>query len=113
MTAPVDLDALATKVAPLVAARLAAALGATQAPFSTRKGGEVPPEFQGRRKAWLATAPTIPGAVKLGRWWSVPRPAFAAWVVAQAPAPAPATPSKPWHPRDELPALRLVEGRAR
>ena len=39
---PIDLDALAARVAPLVVARLAAALGATQAPYSTRKGGEVP-----------------------------------------------------------------------
>ena len=105
---PIDLDVLAAKVAPMVVAILAGALGGTQAPFSTRKGGEVPAEYQGRRKAWLATAPGIPGAVRLGRWWSIPRAAYVAWLGSQAPTPAPSAPSKPWHPADELPALRLV-----
>ena len=105
-----DLDALASKLAPLVVARLAGALGAIAAPYSTRRGHE-PPEYQGRSKKWKADAPTIPGAVRVGRWWSVPRDRYAAWIAAQssvAPAPAPAaTSSRPWSPADELGSLGL------
>jgi len=104
----VDLGALARAVAPLVLGQLAAALGATQAPFTTRRGGEVPDEFRDRRKTWLATAPGIPGAVKLGRWWSVSRAAYAAWLASQAPTAAHAAPAAPWHPSQELPRLKLV-----
>ena len=105
-----DLDALARAVAPLVVAQLASALGAAQAPYSTRKGGEVPAEYQGRRKAWLATAPTIAGAVRLGRWWSVPREAYAAWLATHTtPRPVAAPTSRqPWHPSHEARNLRLV-----
>jgi len=76
-------------------------------PYSTRKG--CGPEGWAERR-WKATAPTIPGAYRPAgaRWWSIPRAAFEAWAAAQAPTPAPAAPSKPWHPRDEMPGLRLV-----
>jgi hypothetical protein len=74
-----DLEALARAVAPLVVAQLATALGASSAPFSTRRGFE-PPEFLGRSKKWRNVAPSIPGAVKVGRWFVVPRDAYARWV---------------------------------
>ncbi len=94
---PVDLEALADALTPRVAerllARLALALGAIETLFSTRPGHEPPepPEFVGRRRAWLASAKTIPGAMKLGRWWSVPRQAYATWLTSQAKSAAPAT----------------------
>jgi hypothetical protein len=59
------------------------ALGASETPFSTCRGQE-PPEFVRRRKAWRLAARTIPGATKSGRWWYVPRPAYAAWLASQA-----------------------------
>ena len=66
------MDALASRLAPLVIAHLARALGALGEPYSTRKGRE-PPEYVGRRERWKEDAPRIPGAVKLGRWWTVRR----------------------------------------
>jgi hypothetical protein len=78
-------------------------LGASQTPFSTRRGQE-PPGFVGRRKAWRAVATTIPGATKSGRWWYVERATYAAWLASQATTPAPTTPppandaGAPWTP---------------
>jgi hypothetical protein len=79
---------LAPRVAALVLARLATGLGAIEAPYSTRRGHE-PPEFIGRLKLWRSTAPTIPGARRLGRWVIVSRSAYAAWLAAQPSAQAP------------------------
>jgi hypothetical protein len=79
----VDLEALARAVAPLVVAQLAMALGASGAPFSTRRGSE-PPEFVGRAKKWRSVAPTIPGATKIGRWVVVPRDAYGRWLEDQS-----------------------------
>lgn len=107
-TASVDertLDALAARLAPLVAVRLAAMLtGASSAePFTTREGGPMPPEFAGRRRTWVRMAPSVPGAVKVQRWWSVPRDAYASWLASHAtttiaPAAKPANDEKPWDP---------------
>lgn len=87
-----DLEALAKELEPRVARllleRLTLAIGAVGAPFSTREGEEQPPEFVGRRRAWLATAKTIPGAIKIGRWWFVARPVYAAWLTSRATVPA-------------------------
>jgi hypothetical protein len=104
-----DLEALAKEVAPRVFALLLERLTAVETPFSTREGHE-PPEFVGRHDAWLATARTIPGAIKLGRWWCVPRPAYAGWLASQsttAPAATAAPPPandavEPWTPRAAL-----------
>jgi hypothetical protein len=110
---PPDLERLAVMLAPKVAeivfARLAGALGTTAAPYSTRAGRE-PPEFQARTKVWRKTAPAIPGAVKLGRWWSVPHAAYSAWIEAQAttaPAPTPKTNTAPWTPAAALAAAQI------
>jgi hypothetical protein len=100
---------LAPLVAPLVVARFTAALGASaESPYSTRRGHE-PPEFSGRPKAWRALASTIPGAVRLGRWVSVPRRAWVAWIESQSsPAPLvqrdpkPVNDSESWSPRRAL-----------
>ena len=111
---PLDLDALAAKLAPLVIARLALALGATASPYSTRRGHE-PPEFTSRAKVWRATAPTIPGAVRFGRWWTVSREAYATWIRAQggnaAPIPAPA--ANEWTPSAALASVGLRATRSR
>lgn len=116
----VDLDALARRLAPLVALQLSAilagaALGAT---YSTRVDGPVPPEFAGRRRAWLAIAPTIPGAVRLGRWWSIPRDAYERWLKAHAAAPQMGAPAAAAVEAEWSPAalaadlgLRLAGGR--
>jgi hypothetical protein len=108
----IDYAALAREVAPLLLALMGAALGATSAePFSTREGYE-PPEFKGRRKVWRKTAPTIPSSVRVGRWVSVPRAAYSAWLAAQAaPAPSPAHTDDP-APWDSGAALRSVGLRA-
>jgi hypothetical protein len=86
-----DLEALAKEVAPhvvrILLEQLSLARANVDAQFSTREGLE-PPEFVGRRRAWLATAKTIPGAIKIGRWWLVPRPAYAAWLTSRATVPA-------------------------
>jgi hypothetical protein len=59
------------------------ALGAVDEPYSTRRGYE-PAEFKSRPKKWKAVAPTIPGAIEIGRWWSVPRASYAAWIASQS-----------------------------
>ncbi len=88
------------------------ALGAPQTPFSTRRGQE-PPEFVGRRKPWRATARTIPGATKSGRWWYVERATYAAWLASQATTATPKrTPPAndagvPWTPRAALLSVGL------
>ena len=83
--------------------------------FSTQGGDRhAPPEYRGRPKRWRADAPKIPGAVRVGRWWTVSRPAYVAWLESQrttalpgiVSAPAPA--SKPWSPEDSLVGLRVV-----
>jgi hypothetical protein len=111
----IDYERLAAELAPrvstLVLARLATALVATEAPYSTRRGFE-PPEYMGRPARWKQDAPTIPGAVKLGRWWSVSRAAYAAWVekhsvTTSAPAVAPANDAPAWSPRAALAAVGL------
>jgi hypothetical protein len=108
---PIDLDELARRVAPLVVAQLSAALGAVAAPFSTRRGFE-PPEYSSRPKRWKRDAPTIPGAVRVGRWVSVSRSAYAAWLEAKSATPvvhrdaAPAPPST-WSARAALEAAGL------
>jgi hypothetical protein len=108
----IDLEALARQVAPLVVAQIATALGAVQAPYSTRKGHE-PAEFIGRSKKWKATAPTIPGSVQMGRWVTVPRAAYAAWIAAQgitpstSPAPSNDTSTATWSPTAALESVGL------
>jgi hypothetical protein len=88
------------------------AAGAARTPFSTRRGQE-PPEFVGRRKAWRATARTIPGATKSGRWWYVERATYAAWLASQATTATPTTlaPANdagvPWTPRAALLSIGL------
>lgn len=96
---------LAPKVAELVFARLAAVLSTTADPYSTRAGGE-PPEFRARAKKWRAVAPSIPGAVRLGRWVSVPRAAYAAWVESQA-TPAKSANASAWSPAAALRAVGI------
>ena len=108
---PIDLDALAAKLAPMILSRLATALGATEAPYSTRRGYE-PPEYQGRPKKWKADAPTIPGAVLVGRWWSVSRTAYAAWLASKRTTPIAkvandSATSEPWSPRAALESVGL------
>lgn len=98
-----DLDELADRLAPLVAARLAAYLltiGAHQGTYTTRKEGPRPVEFKDRRRAWRDLVPGIPGAYRVGRWWSVSHGDFVAWCGAKArPAPAgPAAADEPWSP---------------
>ena len=87
-----EMEALAQLLAPRVAAlvltRLATALSASDAPYSTRKGFE-PPEFQGRPKAWKRIAPTIDGHTKIGRWITVPRSSYAKWLDSQSATTTP------------------------
>ena len=120
-TEHVDVETLAEQLAPrvaaLVLARIATALGACEMPFSTRRG-YAPPEFVGRPRVWRETAPTIPGAVQIGRWVSVPRAAYATWLAARsiagatpaAVAPAVMSSAQPRTPADVARALgfRLV-----
>jgi hypothetical protein len=87
------------------------ALGASETLFSTRLGQE-PPEFVRRRKAWRLAARTIPGATKSGRWWYVPRPAYAVWLASRATTrPAALRPANdagiPWTPRAALLSIGL------
>ena len=64
-------ELLAPKVAAIVLAQIAGALGAAQAPYSTRRGHE-PPEFLAERRKWKAVASTIP-ARQLGDGQHAPR----------------------------------------
>jgi len=66
-----DVDALAERLTPIVLAavlaKLAGALGASlETPYTTRKGGPVPAEYERRAKRWRADAPTVPGAWGVG-----------------------------------------------
>ncbi|MDP9035704.1 MAG: hypothetical protein M3O50_12940 [Myxococcota bacterium] len=82
-------------------------------PYSTRKGRE-PEEFRGQAKRWRAVAPTIPGAVRIGRWWSVSRANYAAWCGGARTDPTPAPTARAWDPYDaiEKAGLRVVRPRA-
>lgn len=91
---PEDMAAMARELAPMVARELASALlrvaDPSPATYSTRRGC-APPGWSDR--AWKKTAPTVPGAYQpraasggASRWWVVPRTAFDAWTVTQAPA---------------------------
>jgi hypothetical protein len=74
-------------------------------PYSTHRGGPRPDGFVLR--AWQRVAPTIPGAVRRGRYVLVSREAFAAWERAScsaAPATAPLAPDEEWTPAKALAA---------
>jgi hypothetical protein len=93
----VDYAELARHVTPLVFAQIAAmfAAGVKPAHYSSRKGGDRPDGFALER--WQATCPTIPGAVRRGRWWTVSREAFEAFEAAQtSPAPSSAPAPTGW-----------------
>lgn len=62
---------------------LGAALAQKPAVYSSRRGRG--PEGMSEDR-WKALAPTIPGAVKRGRWWVVSRDAFEAYEASQVPA---------------------------
>jgi len=98
-----DLDALARVLAPMVLRHLAVALGASQSPYSTRRGHE-PPEFRGRAKAWRSVAAGIPGGVRIGRWVSVPRDAYSRWLSLQTTCTTASndTTAQPWTPAQAL-----------
>jgi hypothetical protein len=110
----VDLAALVRELAAQVAAlrasveRLAerlpsSALEPAEAPpFGTHKKAPVPTEFADRRKAWHAIAKTIPGAVQVGRWWTVPRDAYAAWLASKQGTPAANDGGQRWPARAAL-----------
>ena len=123
---PVDMEALVAALAPRVTAivlgQLAAALGTVEAPYSTRDGDtHAPPEYRGRAKRWRRDAPGIPGAARVGRWWSVPRGAYASWLASQsttAPMPMPVattqandSPAAPWTPAGALASVGLRASR--
>jgi hypothetical protein len=104
--APRDIDAIARRMLVLLAGALAGSLG-RERNYSTRRG-HAPPGFSDEN--WKVVAPTIPGAVKRGRWWTVSVEALAAHEGRQA-APAP-KPESYWSPEmaaTEL-GLRLVSG---
>jgi len=58
--------------------------------YSTRKG-KGPPGI--RPRVWRREVPTIPGALKAGRWWTVSRRDFEAWRSTRA-IPGSSLPSK-------------------
>ncbi len=104
----VDEAAIEARVTARVLASIIAALGgALETPWSTREGHE-PPEFERRRKKWRATLPKIPGAVRIGRWWSIDRASYAAWLRSQATTPAPAASEPAWSPAQDLPRLKYA-----
>ncbi|MGH7437412.1 MAG: hypothetical protein ACRENE_17175 [Polyangiaceae bacterium] len=100
------LEAKADELAARAVAKILARLSepADRPPFTTRRGGEVPPEFTGRAKLWASAVAGIPGAVKIGRWWTLPRAAYRAWLDAGGPSaprastPATAAPAVLWTP---------------
>lgn len=106
-------------LAPDVLALFGRAVGSIDEPFSTRLGRE-PPEYRNRPKRWRADAPRIPGAVKVGRWYSVPREAYFRWLEAQGhpstpsanSTPPPPTSTTRWTPDEALASvgLRVVGG---
>jgi hypothetical protein len=81
--APLDLEQVAARAAEIVLARLSAGLAAEPAAFSTHRDGPRPREYARRPRAWRQLAPQIPGAVRLGRWVTVPREAYDRWLAAQ------------------------------
>jgi hypothetical protein len=84
--------------------------------FSTQGGDRhAPPEYQGRPKKWRTDAATVPGAVKVGRWWTVSREAYRSWLESKRTTPAPGlaavpAPAAAWKPEDALVGLRAVGG---
>ncbi len=112
--APIDYEKLAQEIAPRVAAlvfaKLAIAIGGAGEPYSTRRG-HGPPGVSEER--WRTLAPTIPGAHKPGRWWLVPRPSYEAWASTSTPAPAPtaANDGPEWDPASVLAELGLRRSR--
>lgn len=100
------------RVTSRILAQLATALGAaSEEPYSTRGGDRhAPPEYQGRAKRWRHDAPSIPGAQKVSRWWTVPRSVYRAWLatggaerraaahVANDASSAPWTPASEYRP---------------
>ncbi len=81
--ASLDLEQVAERAAEIVLARLSAGLAAEPAAFSTHRDGPRPREYARRPRAWRQLAPQIPGAVRLGRWVTVPREAYDRWLAAQ------------------------------
>ena len=102
----VDLDALAERLAPLVAARLAQAMVTrTSAPYSTRRGCG-PAGLKDR--TWKKIAPMIPGAQHSGRWVIVQREAYEKWASRDArPSTASAATGEPWSPAAALASVGL------
>ena len=85
--------------------------------YSTRAGGE-PPEYEGRHRAWLADAPKVPGARRVGRWLFVDASAYRTWLEsraisapAAAPTQGPANDAAPWSPSPSDFGLRRSGGR--
>jgi hypothetical protein len=78
----VDLEELVATVEKRVLARIAAALTSAALPsvYSTRRKCG-PPGLAD--SACKATLPTIPGAVKRGRWWVIDRRRYEEWEAAQ------------------------------
>jgi hypothetical protein len=116
MLDPSSLELLVEALVPLVAARLAAALtrSSTAVVYTTRKG-QGPAGYPHR--AWQRLAPSIPGAVRRGRWWVVSAEALEAWERAQtttaqttSSVPAPATSAvrlTTWSPEEAMASVGL------
>ena len=69
--------------------------------FSTHCDGPRPEGLALR--AWQRLAPTIPGAVRRGRYVQVPREAFAAWEASRSVTPPiAANDAEPWSPAAAL-----------
>jgi hypothetical protein len=94
--------ALEARVAAMEAtlARVAAAFGLEAPPYTTRKAGPRPDGWALR--SWQKVAPSIPGAIRHGRYWKVAREAFNAWekgaarsTLSTTEAP-PANDAEPW-----------------
>ena len=112
-----DLERIAERAAEIALGLLVARIAGAPATYTTRQSGPRPAEYADRLRAWRGLAPGIPGAVRLGRWWSVSREAYERWLAAKAePArTAPVSPSAndaPWSPASvacDL-GLRLDQG---
>jgi hypothetical protein len=109
-------------VLPHIGALIAGAAAAPPERYSTRREGPRPSEFANRHRAWRDVAPGIPGFVKRGRWGTISRGAYDAWLESkgtttqrsQEPPASASTVARPWSPAaaaDDL-RLRLVKGRA-